>query len=60
MSTDLAKTMPEARPDCAAATPVEPKKYESGSTTVLCWLEEFVKGSVAILRTGMVALAALP
>src|SRR2546421_49298 len=63
LSTDLANTMPEAppsvkRPDCAAATPVEPKKYESGSTTVLCWLEALVKGSVAILRTGMVALAA--
>src|SRR5947207_240218 len=55
--------MPEAppsvkRPDCAAATPVEPKKNESGSTTVLCWLEAFVNGSVAIFRTGMVALAA--
>src|SRR5438105_15773458 len=63
LSTDLAKTMPEAppsvkRPDCAAATPVEPKKNESGSTTVLCWLVELVNGSVAIFRTGMVALAA--
>src|SRR5439155_9482568 len=63
LSTDLANTMPEAppsvkRPDCAAATPVEPKKYESGSTTVLCWLEALVKGSVAILRTGIVAPAA--
>src|SRR5881296_3875457 len=55
--------MPEAppsvkRPDCAAATPVEPKKNESGSTTVLCWLDELVNGSVAIFRTGIVALAA--
>src|SRR5919204_5024167 len=46
------------RPDCAAATPVEPKKNESGSTTVLCWLVELVNGSVAILRTGIDALAA--
>jgi hypothetical protein len=63
LSIDLAKTMPEAppsvkRPACAAATPVEPKKNESGSTTVLCWLVELVNGSVAIFRTGMVALAA--
>src|SRR5213594_4122636 len=55
--------MPEAppsvnRPDCAAATPVEPKKNESGSTTVLCWLVELVNGSVAIFRTGIDALAA--
>src|SRR5438132_6024032 len=55
--------MPEAppsvkRPACAAATPVEPKKYESGSTTVLCWLDPFVNGSLAILMIGMVALAA--
>src|SRR5438105_13105045 len=46
------------RPDCAAATPVEPKKNESGSTTVLCWLELFVNGSVAIFRTGIDAPAA--
>src|SRR5438477_954117 len=62
LSIDRAKTMPEAppsvkRPASAAATPVEPKKNESGSTTVLCWLVELVNGSVAIRRTGIVALA---
>src|SRR5207244_11232462 len=46
------------RPNCAAATIVEPNEYESGSTIVLCWLVEFVNGSVAILTTGMVAPAA--
>src|SRR5256885_3163765 len=46
------------RPAWAATTPVEPKKNESGSTTVLCWLVELVNGSVAIRRTGIVALAA--
>src|SRR2546423_12738147 len=60
---DVAQPMSDAppskkRPNCAAATIVEPNEYESGSTIVLCWLVEFVKGSVAILTTGMTALAA--
>src|SRR5439155_21289415 len=55
--------MPDAppskkRPAWAAGTPVEPKKNESGSTTVLCWLVELVNGSVAIFRTGIDAPAA--
>src|SRR2546430_12925150 len=60
---DVAKPMSDAppskkRPNCAAETIVEPNEYESGSTIVLCWLVEFVNGSVAILTTGIVALAA--
>src|SRR5919204_4783970 len=61
---DVAQPMSDApplkkRPNCAAATIVEPNEYESGSTIVLCWLVEFVNGSVAILTTGIVALAAM-
>src|SRR5919199_714609 len=60
---DVAQPMSDAppskkRPNCPAATRVEPNEYESGSTIVLCWLVEFVKGSVAILTIGIVALAA--
>src|SRR5919199_1175264 len=59
---DVAQPMSDAppskkRPNCPAATSVEPNEYESGSTIVLCWLVEFVNGSVAILTTGIVALA---
>src|SRR5438874_1023694 len=45
------------RPNCAAETIVLPNEYESGSTIVLCWLVEFVNGSVAIFTTGMTAPA---
>src|SRR5919204_1085865 len=60
---DVAQPMSDAppskkRPSCAAETMVEPNEYESGSTIVLCWLVEFVNGSVAILTIGIVALAA--
>src|ERR671939_2039297 len=60
---DVAQPMSDAppllkRPNCAAETRVDPNEYESGSTIVLCWLVEFVNGSVAIFTTGMVALAA--
>src|SRR5256885_3708246 len=60
---DVAQPMSDAppskkRPNCAAETSVEPNEYESGSTIVLCWLVELVKGSVAILTTGIVAAAA--
>src|SRR5256885_12276677 len=60
---DVAQPMSDAppskkRPNCPAETIVEPNEYESGSTIVLCWLVELVKGSVAILTTGIVAPAA--
>src|ERR671926_1304044 len=60
---DVAQPMSDAppskkRPNCAAETRVEPNEYESGSTIVLCWLVEFVNGSVAIFTTGMTAPAA--
>src|SRR5919205_2272922 len=60
---DVAQPMSDAppskkRPNCAAETRVDPNEYESGSTIVLCWLVEFVNGSVAILTIGIVALAA--
>src|ERR671928_1089403 len=50
---EVAQPMPDdppskKRPLCAAATIVEPKENVSGSTTVLCWLVEFVNGSVKI------------
>src|SRR5919202_7125224 len=60
---EVANSMPEEppsknRPDCAAATIVEPKEYVSSSTIVLCWLVEFVYESNAICVSGTFALAA--
>src|SRR5205085_6481313 len=59
---DVAQPMSDAppskkRPNCAAETRVDPNEYESGSTIALCWLVEFVNGSVAIFTTGMTAPA---
>ena len=45
------------RPHCAAATIVLPNEYVSGSTIVLCWLVEFVNGSVAMIVTATFAEA---
>ncbi len=47
----VAQPMSEAppsvnRPVCWASTMVEPKEKVSGSTSVACWLEELVNGSV--------------
>src|SRR3954471_842816 len=45
------------RPNCAAATIVEPNEYVSGSTIVLCWLVAFVNGPTAIRVSAAFALA---
>src|SRR2546423_14762055 len=45
------------RPHCAAATIVLPNEYVSGSTIVLCWLVEFVNGSIPMIVTATFAEA---
>src|SRR3954453_11080529 len=45
------------RPNCAAATIVDPNENVSGSTIVLCWLVVFVNGSTAIRCSAAFALA---
>jgi hypothetical protein len=62
LSVEVAKPMSDAppskkRPNCAAATIVEPNEYVSGSTIVLCWLVAFVNGSNAIRVSAAFALA---
>src|SRR3954465_7328893 len=59
---EVAKPMSDAppskkRPNCAAATIVEPNEYGSGSTIVFCWLLAFVNGSTAIRVSAAFALA---
>src|SRR4051794_24650060 len=62
LSVEVAKPASDAppskkRPNCAAATIVEPNEYVSGSTIVLCWLVAFVNGSTAIRVSAAFALA---
>src|ERR671925_1704794 len=45
------------RPHCDAATIVLPNEYVSGSTIVARWLDAFVNGSVAMIRTDTFAEA---
>src|SRR5919198_314634 len=59
---DVAKPTSDAppskkRPNCAAATIVDPNENVSGSTIVLCWLVAFVNGSTAIRCSAAFALA---
>src|SRR5215469_13080982 len=60
LSVEVAKPMSELppskkRPDWKTETMVEPKEKVSGSTCVLCWLEELVNGSELIRSRGFLA-----